>query len=390
MIYDVIIIGAGPAGLMAANQLKKGVKFIILEKNNDCAKKLLLTGGGRCNFTNRKPVNEFVSNIIHNQKMLYSIINRFGPEDIIDFFDKKGVKCKEENDNRIFPLLNKAYYIKEALLKNVEKNILLNEDVIEINPLEIGYEIKTKKNIFLAKKLIVSTGGASFSKTGSTSDHIKLATSLNQPVTTLKAAETGVKLIKKDPSLAGTSIENVLVKYGKIKIKGNLLFTHSGLSGTSIMNLSEFIPENQPSTIIVDLLPNFSIEELQKRISNYSQDKELTSFLTEFFSKRFSTYLSGNHKKMNQISKKDKEQIINKLKNYEFTVNGTTGIESAYVTKGGINMKFINTKTMESKINKGLYFIGESLDLHGPIGGYNLTIAFATGYIAGHAINEMI
>ncbi len=390
MIYDVIIIGAGPSGLMCSNFLDKKLKTLILEKNSKPGLKLLITGGGRCNLTNLKDSNSLLEEIDYNKKYLYSTIYNFSAYDIYDYFNKK-VKLKEEEDNKIFPVSNKASDILNYLVGNINGVINYNESVLEITKNEINYIVKTNKDSYETKKIVVSTGGASFPDTGSSGDHLKFAKKLGQPVIDLFPAETSIILSDK-LDLAGTSFDNVLVSANKISKDGNLMFTHNGLSGTSIMKISEFIYKEKIKNIIIDLLPSKSEEEISN-IFLENRDKQPISILNIFFTKRFSNYIIANCKinselKIKNLTNKELLNIINMIKEYEVSVLRVNDLKRAYVTGGGISLNYLNTKSFESKINNNLYFIGECLDIHGPIGGYNLTLAFSTAVSAARAINE--
>lgn len=386
-MYHCIIIGAGPSGLMAGVACKN-TNSLILEKNNIAGKKLLLTGGGRCNLTNLKSNNDFLNNIDYNKKYLYSAINMFGPKEIYDYFENNGVLLKEEDNNRIFPRSNKSADILSVLLKNT-CNIKYNEEVIDIKVFDEYKEVITNNNKYKTKNIIISTGGSSYKNTGSTGDNIKFASIINQPTINLFPTEVGV-ILKEKLLLAGTSIENVVVKYNKYKKEGNLIFTHRGLSGISIMSLSEYIYLNEDKTIHIDLLPSYDKEELINYIKNYDLEKEIITCLNNFFSKKLITYLLDklNIKslKIKNLKNTDLIRLVDLIKNLTYIVDKVCSIDEAYATGGGIDLKYINTTNMESTINKGIYFVGEALDIHGPIGGYNITLALSTGYQAGSNI----
>ena len=387
-MYDVIIIGTGPAGLMAAIQASKNNKVLVIEKNSKPGRKLLITGGGRCNVTNLKSNNNFIEQIDHNKKYLYSVINRFGPENIYNFFIQNNVALKEEKENQIFPVSDNSNDILNALLKNIDPKIInYNETVTEIIYKTNNIKVITNKDTYLTKKLIIATGGSSYKNTGSTGDHIILAKMLKQPITDLYPAETGIILNNKH-DLAGISLNEVIVSFNKKEFTGNLIFTHRGLSGTSIMKASEHIYLNNIKNIFIDLLPDISKDNLINLINTYNREKELGTFLNEYLPKKLSNYIISkcnfpNNIKIKNLNKTQIIEFINNIKNCIFNVKEVCSIDEAYVTGGGINMKYINSTTMESTINKGVYFAGECLDIHGPIGGYNITLALATGYVAG-------
>jgi len=390
-MYDVIIIGSGPAGLMAGIA-SKNINSLILEKNNIAGKKLLLTGNGRCNLTNLKSNNDFLNSVDYNKKFLYSAINKFGPKEVYEYFNDCGLLLKEEDNNRIFPLSNKASDIVDVLVKNT-CNIKYEEEVIEIKNYDLYKEVITKTNIYKTKNVIISTGGSSYKITGSTGDNMVFAKQLNQPTISLYPTEVGV-ILKDKLDIAGTSIDNVIITYKKYKKQGNLIYTHRGLSGTSIMSLSEFIYLNTEKEIKIDLLPSYTKEELISYIKNYDREKEILTCLNTLFSKRFSLYLlerlNIKSEKIKSINSKDLLKIIDNIKELKYEVDRVCSLDEAYATGGGIDMKYIDTTTMESKINKGIYFAGEALDIHGPIGGYNITLALSTGYLAGKSIEEKL
>ena len=390
MIYDCIIIGAGPSGLMAAAQLDKNLKVLIIEKKSSAGNKLLLTGGGRCNVTNLKANKEFLDEVDYNKKFLYSAISKFGPKDIYNFFQSNGVALKEEVDNRIFPKSNKAQDILKCLLKTT-KHIQIKYEESLVNIMKEDYIIiKTTKEKYRTKNLIIATGGASFEHTGSSGEHIKFAKTIEQPVIDLFPAEVGI-VLNNYLDLAGISHENVNVVFDNKKTSGTLMFTHDGLSGESIMKMSEHIFKSKNKNIKIDFIPNDTIEEIKGKINNFDREKELLSFFNTMFQKRFSSYLIQKlayNKKVKQLVKQEIDEIVKMLKECEFTVKCTKPLNTAYITGGGIDMNYINSTTMESTINSNIYFIGEALDIHGPVGGYNITLALSTGALAASAINK--
>ena len=389
-MYDVIIIGAGPSGLMAAIESSKYNKVLVIEKNSRAGEKLLITGGGRCNVTNLKEINRFLNEVEYNKKFLYSALNKFGPENICHFLDENGVKIKEEEDNKIFPASNKAVDVLNALLKNTTKvHFKYNEKVIKIYEGEIQ-SVKTDKDLYTASKVIVACGGSSFPQTGSTGDNLLFAKQIGQKIVDIFPAETSV-YTKKGNNIAGTTIEEVKIKYEDKKAIGKLLFTHKGLSGSAIMKMSEYIYKGNDKEISIDLIPNYKEEELKNILNNYDKEKELPTFLSTYFSKKLSKFLIDElniNKKIKQLSSKEIMNLIDNLKNYKIEITSVNSIENAFVTGGGIDMNFIDSKTMQSKTNKGIYFVGEALDIHGPVGGYNITLALSTGFLAGSSINE--
>jgi len=391
-MYDVIVIGAGPAGIMASiTASSKNKKVLLLEKNNKIGKKLEITGGGRCNLTNLKSVNDFINEIPVNKKILYSTLTNFGPKEIIEYFKELGVKLKNEED-RIFPVSNKSITIIESLyneILNKKIDLKLNEIVFKISIEKNIKKVITNKNEYETKNIIIATGGLSYSNTGSTGDGYKFAREIGQNIIDTYPAETFLKTEKHN--LEGITLERVNIKFNKKIISGPLLFTHIGLSGPTVFKISEEIYKQlkeKETKINIDFLPNINDLDLLNIINNYNQKKEVITFINEFLPKRVAEYLSNkiSNIKIGQLKKEEKILLISNLKNYEFNILGTGSIEQCLVTGGGIDMKYINSKTMESTINKGVYFAGEVIDIHGPTGGYNITLALSTGYSAGKAI----
>lgn len=384
-MFEVIIIGAGPAGLMAGIMSKKNT--LIIEKNNIAGKKLLITGNGRCNVTNNKDNREFIEQIEYNKKCLYSTINNFGPKDIINFFNKNKVSLKEEENGKMFPVANKSFVVRDALLNAYKGKINYNEEVIDINIKDNLYVVKTNKSKYICEKLVIATGGSSYKVTGSNGSGLKFAKMLNQPITEVYPAEIPLKL-ENPTKIPGQSVQTVVVKAGKYKKEGSLLFTHNGLSGLAIMLISEYIFKEKINEIEIDLLPEINCEDFKRLINNFDREKEVHSFLENYFSKTLTNYLLDlsniiSNKKIKQLNHKEIDNIMLNIKNLKYKVKTFENIDLAYVTAGGVDLKYIDTKTFESKINKNLYFAGETLDIHGPIGGYNITLALSTGYTVG-------
>lgn len=393
-MYDTIIIGAGPAGMMAsikASEINK--KVLLIEKNNIIGKKLQLTGGTRCNLTNLKRIDRFIKEIPVNNKFLYSSLNEFGPQDIYDYFTDSGVDLKVEDNDRVFPVSNKAQTIIDMLYKKMMFNnvdIHLNETVKKIiNHEKDDKEIVTDVRNYKSKKIIIATGGCSYPQTGSTGDGYRFCEDLNQPLTDIYPAETF--LISKDVlPLAGITLDNVVIKLDKHQTLGSMLFTHLGISGPATFKISEKVYHQlkiKPTiTLYVDLIPNYSEDDLMKKFNNYESKKELISFVREYLPRRLSDYIINDNdskRKIATLSKTKKQSIINHIKNFQIEIKATGSIEQSFVSGGGVDIKQINPKTMESINNPGIYFAGELLDIHGHTGGYNITIALSTGFVAG-------
>lgn len=387
-MFDVMIIGSGASGLMCRANLDEHLKVLSLEKTNSYAKKMLITGNGRCNITNNKDRENLLKEINYNKKYLYSSIYKFGPEEIMNFFK---LDFKEEIDNRIFPVSDNSKDVLDDLICRRKFPINLNEYATSINKVNEYYEIITNKQKYFSKIVVIATGGCSFPHLGSTGDHLKFAENLKEKVIKPFPAETSIILNEKT-NLAGTQFNRVCIKYNKMDSLGNLIYTHNGLSGESIMKISEHIYLGSDNEINIDFLPDKSREDLLAEILE-KRDDLLYTFLKVYFSKKFSLYLInllGLSKEIiiKQIYDKKITELINLIKNIKYTNIKVNDLKNAYVTGGGIDLKGINTNSFESKLNKNLYFIGESLDIHGPIGGYNLTLAFSTGYSCAYDINK--
>lgn len=393
-MYDTIIIGAGPSGMMSsikASEAKQ--KVLLIEKNNKLGKKLELTGGTRCNLTNLKRNDDFIKEIPVNNKFLYSSLNQFGPQDIYNYFSSYGIPLKIEDNDRVFPKSNKSQTIIDVLHKKLISNnveIHLNEKVKSIiNHSKDNKEIITDKGVYRTKKVIIATGGKSYPQTGSTGDGYIFCENLNQPITKLYPAETFL-IIKDKLPLAGITLDDVVIKLDKYEVSGSLLFTHQGISGPDAFKISEKVyqslKEKKNATITIDFIPNYTEEELLKMLNNYDSKKELNSFVKLYLPKKLSDYLINEEdakKKVSLLSKEKKKTIINNIKKYPLEIKSTGSIEQSFVTGGGVDLKYINPKTMESIKNPGVYFVGELLDIHGHTGGYNITIALSTGFAAG-------
>lgn len=407
MYYDVVVIGGGPAGMIAAGIAgSRGKRVLLVDKNEKLGKKLYITGKGRCNVTNSAEKEEFLTHITRNPKFLYSSFNNFFNNDLIDFLEGLGVKTKVERGGRVFPESDKSSDIIKALEKFLYSNnvdIKLNSKVESI--VSKGSEIEGVKFEAGEKvdcsSVVISTGGLSYPLTGSTGDGYRFAESLGHKVTDLRPSLVPL-LVKEDfiRDIQGLSLKNVAVKVlccDKLLFEevGEMLFTHYGLSGPLILSASFYISErlikNQKIIIQIDLKPGLTYDELDRRLIrdfDMKINKQFKNSLDDLLPKKIIPViikLSGipEDKPVNQISKDERKALIDLLKNLSFEITGTRPISEAIITSGGVNIKEINPKTMESKLVKGLFFAGEILDVDAFTGGYNLQIAFSTGYTAG-------
>lgn len=393
-MYDVIVIGAGPAGIMASLAASKNNrKVLLIDKNDEIGKKLSLTGGTRCNLTNLKNTKEFINELPINGKYMYSSLNNFNAYDIFDYFKNHGVDLKVEDHDRVFPVSNRSTTIINLLKKlliEAQVEIIYNKTVKDIKVGEIK-AVVTNSGEYKCHNVIIATGGKSYPQTGSTGDGYNFASKLGHAVTELYPAEVYVVTKKKYP-LSGLTLNNVVITFNKHTTQGSLLFTHVGLSGPAIFPLSEHLyntlKDKKEVIIYVDLLPHLTTEELAIGLGDESPKNELKTWLRTLLPVRLSDYLLDVSKidgksQIANFSKKDKEKLFEMLKKLPVTVTNTGSLNESIITGGGVAIDEINSKTMESKKHPGIYFVGEVIDVHGPMGGYNLTIAFSTGYTAG-------
>lgn len=416
----VIVIGGGPAGMLAAiSAAQNGNEVTIFEKMDMLGKKLLITGKGRCNITSNIPIEDFIKNIPGNGMFMYSSFNNFDNRDIIKLLEEEGVKTKVERGNRVFPVSDRSKDVQMALINRLKKlnvKVLLNakvEDILVENDQACGVvaNIKGKINKIKADKVIVATGGKSYPGTGSTGDGYLLLKKLGHTIKEIKpslvpltAEESGLELCK---NMQGLSLKNVGIKIKDIQKNkviyedfGEMLFTHFGVSGPTILSGSAHLLryknvkqlfENKKIILSIDLKPALTDEKLDERILrdfNEEKNKAFKNSLDKLLPKKMiETVIRLSEikedKRVNEITKKERLKLVHILKNFEIGISGFRPIEEAIVTSGGVNIKEINPKTMESKIIKNLYVAGEIIDVDAYTGGFNLQIAYSTGYTAG-------
>lgn len=399
-----IVVGGGAAGMMTAYYRQiSGSEVILIEKNEKLGKKLYITGKGRCNLTNDCSVEEFLNNVVSNPKFLLSSIHNYTPKDTMDFFECYGLQLKVERGNRVFPLSDKSNDVIKTLnyaLNTAGVDIKLNETVTEIiveNNVVKG--VKTDKGEYFADSVIVATGGKSYPTTGSTGDGYKFAKNLGHTVTNLRPSLCGLNLKGDDfKSLQGLTLKNVkLVAKDKKGVfyseMGEMLFTHYGISGPLVLTLSALFNGRNASdvSVYIDLKPALDNKQLNDRVLRdlkLNINKEFRNSLDGLLPKALIPLIikrSGipEYKRNNVITVEERNKLVYVLKNLDFSVNSLRDYTEAVVTSGGVHVKDINPKTMESKLVKGLYFVGEVLDVDAFTGGFNLQIAFSTAHSAG-------
>ncbi|MEO1770934.1 NAD(P)/FAD-dependent oxidoreductase [Candidatus Enterococcus ferrettii] len=406
-ILDVIVVGAGPSGMMAAiAAASNGSKVALFDKNKRLGKKLLMTGGGRCNVTNNRPVEDFIQHIPGNGRFLYSTFSQWNNEDIMSFFADRGIGLKEEDHGRIFPTTDKSKTIVDALRNELEQLgvTIIYQSAVEkiIHDQKKVTGVRTLEGDYLSKSIVLATGGLTYPSTGATGDGYRLAKQVGHHVTPLYPTESPV-LIDEDfiqkKDLQGLSLRDirlsVLNEKGKpvTNHKMDVLFTHFGLSGPAALRCSSFInqllKQQERVTLTLDCFPNTSKEELIRQLEDQLQNSTkqvknaLNGFLPERLLKYFLEKLDIDALGANQMKKTKVEALAELCKNWKLSAKGTFGLEKSFVTGGGVDLKEISPKTMESKKITGLFIAGELLDINGYTGGFNITSAFCTGYVAG-------
>ncbi|NVO12024.1 MAG: NAD(P)/FAD-dependent oxidoreductase [Bacteroidales bacterium] len=416
--YDIAIIGAGPAGLLAAGSAAMlGAKVVLIEKMEKPARKLRITGKGRCNITNMKSLEEYLQEISPEPRFLRQAFGSFFNQDIVDLLKTMGVDTKIERGQRVFPSSEKAWDVAEALIKwvkslNVEiynnsqiENIIVDEHIIK------GVKVKNTKSGLVdtvnSKCVIIATGGKSYPATGSTGDGYKFAELAGHKIENLRPSLVGIETKTVYNKTVGLNLRNVSATLwidGKKSTNefGEVVFTEYGLDGPIILRLSRLIVDsltnNKKVEISLDLKPALDHQKIEARIQRdiaNSSKMNIATLLKELLpSQLIDTFIEilsiDPLKPVNQLNIKDKKNLINLLKDFRIEATNFRGWDEAIVTAGGVSIKEINPKTMESKILNNLYFAGEIIDVDGNTGGYNLQIAFSTGWLAGNSAAKRV
>jgi flavoprotein family protein len=402
----IAVVGAGPAGLLAAAEAAAhGAETVLLERNEKPGKKLYITGKGRCNVTNLCSPRDFLEKVVRNPKFLYGALFAFTPEDTVKLLNSNGVSTKVERGNRVFPLSDKASDVTAALVKHADRSgvrfVYENVDAIKRNEGKFIVSTRSGKNIF--DKVILACGGVSYPSTGSNGDGFKLAAALGHRVTPLLPALVPIILVQDVKPLQGLSLKNVTVSVSDGKkeysLFGEMLFTARGVSGPVALSLSSLINREELSELKmkIDLKPALSYEKLDKRmLGDFEKfkNKQFKNSLDEMLPKSMIPYiikLSGilPEKPVNSVTKAEREKLVGLLKGLEFDISALEAVEEGIVTSGGVDVREVNPKTMESRVAPGLYFAGEMLDVDALTGGYNIQIALSTGFCAGRSAAEI-
>ncbi len=410
-----VIIGGGPAGMLAGiKSAEEGNSVTILEKNNNLGRKMLITGKGRCNITSSLDISEFINNTPGNGRFLYSAFDNFNNKDIVQLLKEEGLEVKQERGNRIFPVTDNAIDVLNALLRrmrklkiNIKTNAKVNKIIVKDNK-AIGAIYNEKEKLY-ADKVILATGGLSYPNTGSTGDGYKIAKELGHTINNIKASLVPLEIYQKDEckKMQGLSLRNIGIKItdsekNKLIYEdfGEMLFAHFGVSGPVIISSSahlirykdiEELLKNKRIILSIDLKPALTKEKLDDRILrdfNDLKNKQVKNSLDKLLPQKMIPVILDRlnidkNKQVNEITKEERQKIVEILKRFELTISGFRPIEEAIITAGGISVKEINPKTMESKIIENLYFAGEIIDVDAYTGGFNLQIAYSTGYTAG-------
>ena len=407
-----VVIGGGASGMFCAGMLaQNGHDVTLLEKNEKLGKKLYITGKGRCNVTNDADRETLLQNIVTNPKFAISALSKFTPQDTMAFFEEKGVPLKVERGNRVFPQSDKSSDIIKALEKWLQKvgvNVLLNQEVKGIKIADNGaVGVFTHTGEILADKIIVATGGVSYPATGSTGDGYKWAKALGHTINELKPGLNGM-LAKGTTPLSGLTLKNVRAEiYSNDSLLdsefGEMLFTHVGVSGPIILSLTSRINKyytngsfNRDIELRIDLKPAISDEELNQRLIKDFKEKanlDIKNLMPQYLPKALIEYVlkQANIKeniKCNSITFQMRENLIQALKGLRFKIQGIDKIEASIITSGGIDVKEISPKDMQSKIIPNLYFIGEVLDIDALTGGFNIQLALSTAYAMAKSLEN--
>ena len=400
----VAVIGAGASGMMAAYAAAmNGNEVTVYEKNEKCGKKIYITGKGRCNITNDVPPQEFLQNVVTNPKFLTGAIYSFSSDDTVAFFENNGLRVKTERGNRVFPLSDKSSDVIKCLetaCRNAGVKFNFNSKIDNISIISSTVsDIIVNNNRILCDKVIVCTGGVSYPSTGSTGDGLNFAKAAGHNIIPVKPALCGLNLKGNYfGALQGLSLKNVglnIIYNGKVlrSLFGEMLFTHFGVSGPVILSASSHMqnPEKHKYKLFIDLKPALDFDTLDKRVQrdfHENHNRDYINSLSKLLPNKLIPIIVSLSKippslKVNQITKEQRTALVHLIKNFEVDIVRFRPIDEAIITSGGVSVKEINPKTMQSKLIDNLYFAGEVIDVDAYTGGFNLQIAFSTGYLCG-------
>lgn len=405
--YDVIIIGAGASGLIASGTIaQNGKSVLLLDKNQKVGRKIIITGKGRCNVTNNCDNDRFFSAVRRNSRFMFSSFNNFNSQDTMEFFTKQGVELKTERGNRVFPLSDKSVDIVDALYNFIKKNNVdfKQSKVIDVDKKDNRFIVKClDDSIYSSEFLLICTGGLSYPATGSTGDGYNFAKKFGHNV--LKQSPSIVPIeLKEDfcQSLMGLSLKNVTLSVFEDKKKiysdiGEMMFTHFGISGPLVLTASSYLGDDlSKNSLEIDFKPGLTNEMLDKRLLrdfNEMSNKSISNVLIKLLPRSIIKYVLimahiPQNKIINEITKEERNSLIRAVKGFKLTPKSLRSVTEAVVTRGGVDTKEINPKTMESKLVENLFFAGEVIDVDAVTGGFNLQIAFSTGISASKGIIE--
>ena len=405
--YDVIVIGGGTSGLMATiAAAENDARVLLIEKNKRFGRKLMMTGGGRCNVTNNRSVEDLIQHIPGNGKFLHSTFSQFNNQDVMAFFESQGVSLKEEDHGRMFPVTDKSKTIVDALVNRVkELGVTIATNTVAKKLLHENQQITgvaTEFEEFYAPCVILTTGGRTYPSTGSTGDGYQLAKKVGHTISPLYPTES--PLISEEDFIQAKTLQGLSLRDIELSVlnekgkpitthKMDLLFTHFGVSGPAALRCSSFVNQQLEKqdevTVTLDCFPDIEANQLIKQVTEIAKDNKkvaknaLLSFLPERLLHFYLEKLDLAELPVNQLTPDQIEQIVALWKDFRITIQKTFPLEKSFVTGGGINLKEIQPKTMESKIINGLFFGGELIDINGYTGGFNITAAFCTGRSAG-------
>lgn len=395
---NVIVVGAGAAGLIASAQAARlGASVTLIERNEKPGKKLYITGKGRCNVTNLCSPRDFLENVATNPRFLYGAIYSFTPEDAVALLEENGVPVKVERGNRVFPQSDKSSDVIRAFVRSAEREGVnfVRGDVKRVKKTQNGFLVECEDDDYECERIILACGGASYPSTGSNGDGFKIAMSLGHSITRLKPALSAIMLEDDVTPLKGLSLKNVRVTALNESFFGEMLFTDRGVSGPIVLTLSSYINKREikGETLSIDLKPALGEETLDKRIlSDFAKykNKRFRNSLGDLLPQSMIPFVVERSKidpdkPVNSVSREERAALVKTLKELTFTISSLAPIEQAIVTSGGVSVNEVNPKTMESRLVGGLYFAGEMLDVDALTGGFNIQIALSTGFLAGKA-----